>query len=326
MKLGYGGTKEEMQRLLEDAEKFSGVKYDISSLADVYEAIHVVQTELDITGTTAKEASTTISGSVASMKSAWENLVVGIADENANFEVLVSDFVDSLVTVGDNLIPRIEQTLSGVGTLLTSFSETILPKVIDTIVANLPKIIETGITIVIKLIEGLAKAIPQLVQAVPEIVESVVKTIIGMLPELVDVGKQMVLGVWEGIKGMARWFKEKVSSFFNGVVDNVKGVLGIHSPSRVFAGIGENMALGLGKGWESEYNDIKNGIESGLNFGSGNVKIAKPNYGQNGMYYGGGLAEAAQDIVLNITNVLDGKAIGETAYRYSLNRKRAYGV
>jgi phage-related protein len=86
LKIGYGGTKEEMERLLADAEELSGVHYDISNLNDVYEAIHVIQTEMDITGTTALEAATTISGSTASMKASWQNLLTGMADDNADFE------------------------------------------------------------------------------------------------------------------------------------------------------------------------------------------------------------------------------------------------
>src|SRR5574344_122144 len=105
LKLGYGGTKSEMERLLADAEAISGIKYDISSYADVVDAIHVIQTEMGITGTTAKEASTTIDGSVKSMKSAWSNLVVGIADDNQDFEKLVDKFVDSVATVGENILP-----------------------------------------------------------------------------------------------------------------------------------------------------------------------------------------------------------------------------
>ena len=94
LKLGYGGTKEEMERLLADAEKISGIKYDISSFADVTQAIHVIQTELGITGTTALEASSTIQGSFASMKGAWQNLLTGMADENQNFDVLLENFIN----------------------------------------------------------------------------------------------------------------------------------------------------------------------------------------------------------------------------------------
>ena len=121
LKLGYGGTKGEMERLLADAEKISGVKYDISNLSDVYEAIHIIQGELGITGTTSKEASTTITGSVNQMKASWQNLLTGIADDNSNFDGLINNFVDSILTVGDNLIPRVKTVISGLGKLLLGF-------------------------------------------------------------------------------------------------------------------------------------------------------------------------------------------------------------
>src|SRR5574344_811331 len=111
LKLGYGGTKEEMQRLLEDAEKLSGIEYDISSYADIVDAIHVVQTNMGITGTTAKEAATTIQGSVSSMKSSWQNWMTGIADSSQNLSELTSQLVDSVVTVMGNIAPRIMEIL-----------------------------------------------------------------------------------------------------------------------------------------------------------------------------------------------------------------------
>ncbi|MCQ2399750.1 MAG: PblA, partial [Clostridia bacterium] len=108
LKLGYGGTKEEMQRLLTDATKLSGVEYDLNSYADVVDAIHVVQTELGITGTTAKEASTTIQGSIASMQGAWANLLTGLADENADIDGLIDNLITSVTTVIGNVLPRIK--------------------------------------------------------------------------------------------------------------------------------------------------------------------------------------------------------------------------
>ena len=111
LKLGYGGTKEEMERLLKDAQKISGIKYDISSFADITEAIHVMQEEMGIAGTTAAEASETIEGSINSMKSAWSNLVTGLADENSDLDKLINNFVDSTATAAKNIIPRVEQTL-----------------------------------------------------------------------------------------------------------------------------------------------------------------------------------------------------------------------
>ena len=108
LKLGYGGTQEEMKRLLKDAQKITGIKYNMSSFADITEAIHVIQNEMGITGTTAKEASSTIQGSISSMKAAWTNFLTGMADPKQDFDALVGNLVDSIVAVGKNLIPRIK--------------------------------------------------------------------------------------------------------------------------------------------------------------------------------------------------------------------------
>ena len=121
LKLGYGGTKEEMARLLRDAKAISGIDYDISSYADVVEAIHVIQNEMGITGTTAKEASATISGSLTAMKSAWQNLLTGIADENQDLEALMGNFFDSVGTAMENIVPRVEVILGNIGGMLIDF-------------------------------------------------------------------------------------------------------------------------------------------------------------------------------------------------------------
>lgn len=156
--LGFSGTKEGMQELLDKAREISGFKYDISSYADIVEAIHVIQTEMHISGitaeeaaeavrngtmteaeafaamgTTAKEAATTIQGSLSMTKSAWQNLLVGIADENADFDALVVNLIDSATMAGKNLIPRIEQVIGGIGNGV----EKLLPIILD----NVPKAI-----------------------------------------------------------------------------------------------------------------------------------------------------------------------------------------
>ena len=118
LKLGYGGTKQEMERLLADAEKISGVKYDISSYADVVEAIHVMQESMDIAGTTAKEAEATISGSVNALKSAVSNLIVGFGDADADMELLCGNMVDAFKTVVANITPVIENIVAALPTAL----------------------------------------------------------------------------------------------------------------------------------------------------------------------------------------------------------------
>ena len=170
LKLGYGGTKEEMQRLLADAEKLSGVKYDISSFDDMVQAIHVVQTEMGITGTTAKEAATTIRGSVASMKGAWQNLLTGMADENQNLDALFQQFIDSVITVGDNLIPRIQVLLPRIVTGISQLA--------SSIAAQLPAIMETVLP---SLITGAVNIVAALIQQLPALTKSIVKSLISAL-------------------------------------------------------------------------------------------------------------------------------------------------
>lgn len=166
LKLGYGGTKSEMQRLLADAQAISGVKYNLDSYADVVEAIHVIQTEMHISGitaeeaaeavrngtmteaeafaamgTTAKEAQSTIQGSLAMTKAAWQNLLVGIADDSADFDKLINDLVESATAAGRNLIPRVEQAINGAGRAIEKLLPIALNKVPEIIVKGVPGVV-----------------------------------------------------------------------------------------------------------------------------------------------------------------------------------------
>lgn len=149
LKIGYGGTKTEMERLLADADALNAkqgvyTKYSIDNFSDIVQAIHVVQTEMGITGTTADEAASTIQGSTASVKSAWENLLTGIADPEQNFQGLMDDFVNSFVTAGNNIIPRIKQI---VPTLIDGLSEIVtqLAPYVSSIIMELEPTIEEGL-------------------------------------------------------------------------------------------------------------------------------------------------------------------------------------
>lgn len=203
LKLGYGGTKEEMQRLLADAEKLTGVKYDINNLADVYSAIHAVQTELGITGTTAKEASTTIQGSVGMMKGAWDNLLVGVADDNADFDALMNNFVDSVVTVGENVIPRVETIIGGTGTLLSSLIQNVIPMLI----AEIPGILNTALPLIVtagnSLLGSLVTVLPGVVDSIVAILPLIISGILGFLPELLNAGIMIFVSLIDGLNTMA---------------------------------------------------------------------------------------------------------------------------
>ena len=330
LKLGYGGTKEEMQRLLDDANALNAAQgnytsYTIDSYADIVDAIHTVQTEMGITGTTQLEASTTIQGSIASMKAAYDNFITGLGDENADMAELITNLLGSTVTVAENLLPVVEKILENIGVVVQEKGPEMIEKFVGYAIEKLPQVIELGTKIVLAIVSGLANNLPQIVRSVLDMMATIVKTFVSSLPNIVDVGKQIVKGLWEGIKAMGSWIKEKVGSFFSGIVSGVKSKLGIHSPSRVFAGIGENMALGLGEGWDSEYDSIKRGITGGLDFGTAQIGAEQSFVGQirsslSSLGNGGG------DITIVVQSVLDGKIIGESVSKYNRQMQRAMGV
>lgn len=195
LKLGYGGTKEEMQRLLVDAEKLTGIKYDISNFSDIIEAIHVIQNEMGITGTTAKEAASTIEGSLNMTKSAWTNLMTGMADDNANFDVLVDNLVTSVGALASNLLPRIKIAINGVTKLFESLAQK-LPSVLSNI---LPQLVSSGVNVVKNLIGGIQAGLPSLVNTALDIIMSLIDGIIEVLPMLLETGLQAIITLGQGI-------------------------------------------------------------------------------------------------------------------------------
>ena len=269
LKLGYGGTKEEMQRLIDDANALNAAQgnytnYSIESYADIVDAIHTVQTEMGITGTTALEASTTIEGSISAMKAAYSNFVTGLGNDNADISELSSQLIQSVGTVAENVLPVVETVLKNIAEAVQRDGPEMIQKFVSYAIEKLPEVISLGLQMVISLVKGIAQNIPQLVTSVLNMMATIAKTIWESLPDIIEVGKNIVLGLWEGIKAMASWIGEKVSGFVGGLVDGVKGVLGIHSPSRVFAGIGQNMALGLGQGFERQMQRVSSGIQDAI--------------------------------------------------------------
>ena len=269
LKLGYGGTKEEMQRLIDDANALNAAQgnytnYSIESYADIVDAIHTVQTEMGITGTTALEASTTIEGSIGAMKAAYANFVTGLGNDNADISELSSQLIQSVGTVAENVLPVVETVLKNIAETVQRDGPEMIKKFVSYAIEKLPEVISLGLQMVISLVKGIAQNIPQLVTSVLNMMATIVKTIWESLPDIIEVGKNIVRGLWEGIKAMASWIGEKISGFVGGLVDGVKGVLGIHSPSRVFAGIGQNMALGLGQGFERQMQRVSSGIQDAI--------------------------------------------------------------
>lgn len=479
LQIGITPTKEGFQEVIDKVNDWNAAngratEYQIENLADCQSALVDYIEMVGMQGYAADEAAKTIQGSVASMKGAWSNLLTGIADDNANFKTLTEQFVDSLVTVGKNIIPRISVILGGISQLVTSASTTIIPMVITTITDNLPmllqaavalvgslgqgiidslpaitqvaidilfflanglidnlptlidgllqvtltivqmltspefltQLIETAILLIVTLANGLIAAIPQLIAAVPliignllaaiivelpniiqmgidllfalidgiiqcipelvaavptliiafingivnnldkiilagpQIIVSLITGIIGAIPELIaavpriiaaiadtirnydwgGIGKNIVRGLKNGIAGMwgniKSWFSDKV----NGLVSGVKKILGIASPSKVFAGIGGFMAEGLGEGFDDQFKSVKKDIEGNMSFDAGTI-TADANIIRNytsGSYGGGGdsgrivmLLEQYLPMLANMKVIMDsGQVVG----------------
>lgn len=255
LKLGYGGTKEEMQRLIADASEMTdvqeklGLTVDSSSLSfgNIVNAISVMQENMGIAGTTAKEAATTIEGSVNMMKASWENLVTGMADDNADFDTLMQQFVDSTVTAADNLLPRIQIAIEGIGKLIEQLLPVIMDKVPQIIADTLPGLISAGISMVsalaqgimdyapqlisyaaellVQFVQGLVTALPQIIEFAGELVQTLVTSFTEAAPQLMEAGSQLIefLGtaIYEYIPQMLQYGAGLIENLISGFVEGI---------------------------------------------------------------------------------------------------------
>lgn len=495
LKLGYGGTKSEMERLMADAEKLTGEHYTIGDFGDTVKAIHAVQTQMGITGTTAKEASTTIEGSMNAMKASWQNLLAGMSDSGANMNGLINNLVDSVNTFASNIMPRIAPLINGmvqaavqllpqavnmitsqllplitaqIPSIVSGLSQvvqaivaalpqvmstltaalpqivqallTLLPQLIDAgmqmlasliqgitealptliamlpaiiqqvasvvlanlsfiiqvgvqlllalvngivealpqliqmlpgivvqitdvLLANLPLLVIAGIRILIALIRGITQAIPQLVAMLPGIVTKIVRTLSAHLPlilstglqmmvqlaagivsgsvhvikgagkivsetmkalgelpgKVVDIGKNIVKGVWEGISNSIGWLRDKVSGWVSGIMKDIKGFFGIHSPSRLMRDeVGKYLAEGIGVGFEDEMGAVSKRMQEAMpstdafaqSYDLGGVSAAQQ--ASTGYGYGSqsNLIDAIVGALQNVHVVLDDEVAG----------------
>ena len=247
LKLGYGGTKEEMQRLLADAEKLSGVKYDLSSYADIVEAIHVIQTEMGITGTTAKEASTTIQGSVASMKAAWANLMVGMADDTQDFDLLLSNFIESIGTVADNLLPRIGVVIEGMGKLVAGLAPKIASALPTLTNELLPNLVELGVQSISALVQGIQENGDSLAAGALSIVGTLAEGIAELLPMVADTAASLAVsladGLTESLPNIIPIAIETISTLVENLTENANTI--IDAGIQIIIALGEGLIAAL---------------------------------------------------------------------------------
>lgn len=264
LKLGYGGTKEEMERLIADAAKLdSTVKANDMSFSNMVKAIHAVQTEMGITGTTAKEASTTIQGSVASMKASWNNLLVGVAGGSQNMKQLVTNFSDSLKTVGSNLLPVIQTTLSGLGQLIQELLPPMLQQIPKLLQSILPDLLASAVQLVTQVFSALGQAIPELLnifvntllpmvtnlltqigdsigQNLPLLIDRVLNFLLDFTARLrenagqfIDAGLHLILKLGEGIANALPDLIAKVPT----IVSNIAGIINDNAPKLITTAI-----------------------------------------------------------------------------------------
>lgn len=225
LKLGYGGTQEEMKRLLADAEKFSGVKYDINNLGDVYAAIHVIQGELGLTGVAAAEASTTLSGSAAAMKASWENVMAalttgtGLETAMANLGTSVSNFASNVLRMAGNLGKQFPGMIKGLA---------------KTAMDNAPQFIASGVELMVKLAIGVVNGIPKVVTKLPQFFAKVKEAFAGY--NWGALGMQLMQGIVAGINTMRTAIWEAIKSALSGL------------GSKIWAWIKEQVRGGAGGG------------------------------------------------------------------------------
>lgn len=250
LKLGYGGTKKEMERLLADAEKLTGVKYDINNLSDVYEAIHAVQQELGITGTTAKEAGETLTGSLHAMQASFKDVLGAIAT-GLDWDFAFQGFTESIITFSKNLFPMLNDVLTGLLQMLIVAIKDIGPPILEsflqlisdvvmtiggrfpdlakmlttallnlakTVVDNLPTFIDAGLKLIEGLGQGLTEALPILLENLPQIIDGIVKVLVDAIPLIIETGVKLLTALVENMDKIIQMIVDALPKIIDGIV------------------------------------------------------------------------------------------------------------
>ena len=249
---------------------------------------------------------------------------------------LIPAVIDAVLMIVDTLLNNMDKVLAAAFRIIEGLAKGLinalprliarLPQIIDSIVNyivnNLPFIIETGVRIIVALAAGLIRAIPTLVAKLPQIISALVSGFGRLLDAFTNIGSNIVSGIWQGIAGMRNWIYAKVKDFFGGIVDSVEGLLGIRSPSTVFAGIGGNMAQGLGQGFSKAMNDISADMQAAIptsfNLSPAVNRIDASNGSAGNPSAGGGFTLHIENFVNNTE-----KDIQRLAYEFEFYRQQA---
>lgn len=267
--LGFAGTKEGMQELLNQAKELSGIEYDISSYSDIVQAIHVIQEQMGVAGTTQKEAADTISGSLAMTKSAWDNLITGIARDDVNLDALIDNLVTSATTAFENIEPVVERAVLGIASFidkivpilmdkLPGIITTVLPQLLEVgarvvasigqgIVTNLPSLLNMGLEVMLKLADGITKALPTLTPTLVSVVLDIIQILTDNAPQLVEAALAILTALNEGLIASLPILIEKapeiVQSLLDALLQSAPMLLqaGLESIMAIITGITNNL-------------------------------------------------------------------------------------
>ena len=223
--LGYAGTREGMQQLLADAQAISGVEYDIDSYSDIVEAIHTVQEEMGIAGTTANEASETISGSIGAVQATWQNLLINVANPDADLGAMIDQLIANVEVAANNLIPVISNALMGISQVIVQLAPVISAE-LPTLIANIvPPLLAAAGSILEALGQGLIQALPALAPIAADLIVELVMFIVENLPLVIDAAIQIILAVVQGLAqalpDLIPAAVEAVITIVNALIDNI---------------------------------------------------------------------------------------------------------
>ena len=306
LKLGYGGTKTEMERLLADAQKLTGVKYDINNLADVYSAIHVIQGELGITGTTAKEAMSTIQGSLSMTKAAWENVLTALGG-GGELDGAVTNLITSAAAFAGNLLPVVNTVLTGIVSALPQLVTAavgFVPQLATTLIA----LLTAGIQLFTGLVQALPMIVPALVSALPGMITQVTTALVTNLPLLIGAGIQLFLGLAQALPQVIPAIVSAITS----AIPDMAGAILEGIPDMLSAGIDliNGLADGIWQGIQSLLSSVGEWCGQIISKVKGVFGIASPSkvFREFGKYLDEGLALG----ITGSTSIVQ-RAVGELA-------------
>ena len=274
--LGINATKEGMQEVIDKMNEVNGTNYSIDNVADVQKALIDYVDYVGMAGYATKEGANTIQGSVASMKGAWENLLVGLQTGNGEtVSMLADEFIKTLVGedgaggVVGNILPVIESVVNSLLEALPGILDGLMPvlanliqKIVSFIIEHLPEILECGVQIVVAIAKGIGQAVSKVAAPIWDVVKGAAQAVKDKVDSMVSAGKELVAGIFKGIKEKTDWIKNKIKSWIGNVTDFVKSIFKIGSPSKLWADeIGKWLPAGAAEGVLDNANSLYSAVD-----------------------------------------------------------------